>query len=97
MFSHYVDNHDYAMLHMVFTEEAVANFATSAGYVKGLPLIEQGLREALCDTISQHFLSTYMIDVLCPDTTKATSITYLQGIIFGQGNLTGQLLTTYGS
>ena len=96
LFSYYVDTHNYAMLSLVFSSDAVADFATSAGYIKGLNSIQQGLEVTLGGTVSQHALSTYIINVVDEDRRKATAISYLQGTIFGQANLTGQYLTTYG-
>ena len=97
LFSYCVDTHNYTMLDLVFSSDAVADFATSAGYVKGLSSIQKGLEAALGGTTSQHSLSTYIINVQDHDTTEATASSYLQGAIFGQGNLTGQYLITYGS
>ena len=97
LFSYYVDTHNYTMLDLVFTSDAVADFATSAGYVKGLNSIQKGLEAALAGTTSQHSLSTYVINIQDGDMTEATANSYLQGTIFGQGNLTGQYLITYGS
>lgn len=97
MFGHLVDAHSYTALDMVFTADAVANFATPAGYIQGLSAIEQGLEKSLSETVSQHALSTYVIKVLDTNSTEATAITYLQGTIFGQGGMKGQFLTTFGS
>ena len=96
LFSYYVDTHNYAMLDLVFSSDAVADFATSAGYIKGLNSIQQGLEATLGGTASQHALSTYIINVVDDDGMEATAISYLQGTIFGQANLTGQYLITYG-
>lgn len=96
LFAYLVDTHNYTSLDSVFTSNAVADFATSAGYITGLPTIKQDLQKSLGSTISQHSLSTCIIKVLETDATKATAITYLQGTIFGQGNSTGQYMTTFG-
>lgn len=97
LFAHLVDTHKYTSLGLVFTTDAVADFATPAGYIDGLATIEQGLQDALGGTVSQHTLSTYVIKVLDTDSTRATADTYLEGTVFGQGNATGQYLTTFGS
>ncbi|MCJ1419857.1 hypothetical protein MMC32_006213 [Xylographa parallela] len=96
LFSLSVDSHNYTILDSVFTADAVADFATTAGYVKGLSTIQEGLQAALAGTVSQHALSTYIIDVH-EDTSTATATTYLQGTFFGQGNFTGQYVTAFGS
>ena len=96
LFARSVDTHDYALLDSVFASDAVANFATPAGFVDGLPAIKTELRTALTGTISQHALSTHMIYVAGGQPTTASARTYLQGTFFGQGNLTGQIQTTYG-
>ncbi len=97
LFAHLVDTHNYTSLDLVFTPDAVADFATPAGYINGLPTIEHGLQESLGRSISQHALSTYLIKVIDTDPLSATAVTYLQGTFFGQGNETGQYLTSFGS
>ena len=96
LFSHSVDNHDFTLLDSVFSLDAVANFATPAGFVDGLPAIKALLQKVLTGTVSQHALSTPIIRVASDQSTTASSSTYLQGTFFGQGNLTGQVLRTYG-
>lgn len=96
LFSRSVDTHDYALLDSIFTPDAVANFATPAGFIDGLSAIKTELQTALMGTVSQHTLSTHMISVAGGQATTASATTYLQGTFFGQGNLTGQIQTTYG-
>lgn len=96
LFARSVDTHDYTLLDSVFSPDATANFATSAGFVIGLPAIKTELQTKLTGTVSQHALSTHMIDVVGTQNTMASASTYLQGTFFGQGNLTGQIRTTYG-
>lgn len=96
LFARSVDTHDYALLDSVFSPNATANFATSAGYVDGLPAIKAELQTALTGTVSQHTLSTHMINVTGNSNGTASASTYLQGTFFGQGNLTGQILTSHG-
>lgn len=96
LFARSVDTHDYTLLDSVFSPNAVANFATSAGCIDGLPAIKVFLQNTLTGTVSQHALSTHMINVGGNQTTTASASTYLQGTFFGQGNLTGQIQTTYG-
>ncbi len=96
LFARSVDTHDYALLDSVFSPDATANFGTSAGYLVGLPAIKSDLQTALIGTVSQHALSTHMIDVAGNQTGMASASTYLQGTFFGQGNLTGQILHSYG-
>lgn len=96
IFARSVDTHDYALLDLVFSPDATANFATPAGYVDGLPAIKTELQTALTGTVSQHALSTHMINLASNQSIMASASTYLQGTFFGQGNLTGQIQTTYG-
>ena len=96
LFARSVDTHDYALLDSVFSPDATANFATPAGFVDGLPAIKTELQTALTGTVSHHALSTHMISVTGNQNTMASASAYLQGTYFGQGNLTGQIQTTYG-
>lgn len=96
LFARSVDTHDYALLDLIFTPDATANFAPSTGYVDGLPAIKTELQNVLTGTVSQHALSTHMINVTSNQTMKASASTYVQGTFFGKGNLTGQIQTTYG-
>ncbi len=96
LFAYLVDTHNYTSLDMVFTSDAMANFATPIGAIVGRPMIEQYLQEELGRIISQHALSTHIIRTLETDCGRATAITYLQGTFFGQGNATGQYMTTFG-
>ena len=96
LFSRSVDDHDYALLDSIFSPNATANFATPAGFVDGLPAIKTELQIALAGSVSQHALSTHMINLTGNQATMASASTYLQGTFFGQGDLTGQIQTTYG-
>ena len=96
LFAYLVDTHNYTSLDMVFTPDAMADFATPIGAINGRSMIEQYLQEKLGRTISQHALSTHIIRTLDTNCRRATAVTYLQGTIFGQGNITGQYLTTFG-
>ncbi|KAL9074716.1 MAG: hypothetical protein Q9161_002085 [Pseudevernia consocians] len=94
LFARSVDTHNYALLDSVFSPDATANFGN--GYVDGLPAIKSELQTDLTGKVSQHALSTHMIDVSGNQTRTASASTYLQGTFFGQGNLTGQVLHSYG-
>jgi len=93
-FSRSVDTHDYPLLNSVFAEDAIANFDDGAGDLQGLLAIKTALQSGFTGTISQHSLSTQLVQVT--SLQKASAISYLQGTFFGQGNLTGQIYTTYG-
>lgn len=93
-FSLAVDAHDFSLLSSVFSTDATANFGGSSGELNGLANISTALQTALKGQKSQHALSTQVVDFSSPSQANATS--YLQGRFFGQGNLTGQIYTTYG-
>lgn len=95
-FSHSVDAHDYDLLDAVFAPDAIANFRTSAGIVSGLENIKAMLNQSLAGTVSHHSLGTITVNFDSSNGTSATTSTYLEGTFFGQGNLTGQICTTYG-
>ncbi|TAQ88830.1 hypothetical protein B7494_g2826 [Chlorociboria aeruginascens] len=94
LFSIAVDTHDLSLLSRIFASDACANFGIG-GTLCGLSDIQAGLGEFINSTISHHDQSATIIDV---DTVAGTanSSVYLQGTFFGQGDLAGQFLTTYG-
>ena len=93
-FSHAVDSHDFALLELVFAPNATANFDDGRGTLRGLTAISTQLESGLTGTITHHSLSTHRVRLTSP--TTASSVSYLQGTFFGQGNLAGQISTTYG-
>lgn len=93
-FSHAVDTHDFALLDLVFAPNATANFDDGRGTLRGLTAISTQLQSGLTGTITHHSLSTHWVRLVSP--TKASSASYLQGTFFGQGDLAGQISTTYG-
>ena len=93
-FSRSVDTHNYSILDTVFTDDAIANFADGTE-LYGLTTIKSALQTGLVGMISQHALSTQQVEVNSA-LQQASAVSYLQGTFFGQGNLTGQIYTTYG-
>ncbi|MCJ1355501.1 MAG: hypothetical protein MMC33_005493 [Icmadophila ericetorum] len=93
-FSRSVDTHDYSILDTVFTDDAIANFADGTE-LYNLTTIKSALQAGLVGMISQHALSTQQVEVNSA-LQQASTVSYLQGTFFGQGNLTGQIYTTYG-
>ena len=93
-FSLAVDAHNFSLLSSVFSTDATANFGDWSGELNGLANISTALQRTLQGRKSQHALSTQVVDFSSPSQASATS--YLQGTFFGQGNLTGQIHTTYG-
>ena len=93
-FSHAVDNHDFNLLELVFAPNATANFDDGRGTLRGLTAISKQLQFGLTGTITHHSLSTQLVRLTSP--TTASAVSYLQGTFFGQGNLAGQISTTYG-
>ena len=93
-FSHAVDTHDYSILDTVFAQNATANFNDANGLIQGRAAIENALNKGLEGTVSWHSLTTQRVDLSTSKT--ASAISYLQGVFFGQGNLTGEVFTSYG-
>lgn len=93
-FSLAVDTHDYSLLQLVFTNDAIGIFGAETPAIQGLAAIEQALKASVGGSVSQHALSTQIVDI--NDDQSAFAISYLQGTFFGTGNLTGQTYTTYG-
>ena len=97
LFSYYVGTHNYTMLDLVFSSGCRSRLCNICWVRQGLISMQKDLEAALGGTTSPHSLSTYITNVQDDDTTEATANSYLHGATFGQGNLTGQYLITYGS
>ena len=88
-----VDSKNYTALIDVFTPNARAEFQPSL-VAFGLPAIVAEVSKSLEGLISQHSLTTQVVTL--ESETDASAVTYLQANFFGQGNLTGEVVTDYG-
>ena len=96
LFAVAVDTKNYALFSSVFTPNVTANFSTpGTENIQGISQLTEILSQNLTGLISQHSLSTLQVNFTSQ--TVATSVQYLVGTFFGQGNLTGQTLSNYGS
>ena len=87
-----IDQKNFGLLSDVFTPNAVANYPNSV--VRGLPAIQTFLKAQLADIVTQHTISSTVVDFVNKRSPNSTS--YLVAYYFGQGNLTGQTLSFYG-
>lgn len=110
LFSSAVDTHNYTLFSSIFASDAHADFDDGKGELVGLEGITRALAEGLRGKRSWHGLSTQVVDFDYGDdgagdgdgdgdgamAVRARASSYLQGTFFGMGNLTGQIVTTYG-
>ena len=91
-----IDSKNFGLLSDVFTQDAVVKYGLPPpnDTVKGLPAIQDLLRFELNNKVTQHTLSTTLIDFV--DERSPNSTAYLVANYLGQGNLTGQFLGVYG-
>ena len=96
LFAVAVDTKNYALFSSIFTPNVTANFSTpGAENIQGLSQLTDILSQSLRGQLSQHSLSTLQINFTSQ--TEANAVQYLIGTFFGQGNLTGQTYSNYGS
>lgn len=105
LFSQAVDTHNYTLFPAIFAPDARADFDDGKGEIAGLEGITTALAEGLRGKKSWHGLSTQVVEFEGGDGGdgemvrmggRARVSSYLQGTFFGQGNLTGEIVTTYG-
>ncbi|KAK4984295.1 hypothetical protein LTR50_006686 [Elasticomyces elasticus] len=68
-----IDSKDFAALAAVFTADAVADYSTGIGVLRGLGEIEVVLAASLANVSSQHGLTTQLIDVYANATASTTT------------------------
>lgn len=90
------DEKDFEALSKVFTPDAVCKFPLPPpnDIIRGLPAIQAALKIQLADFVTQHTMSTTVVDNV--NSRSPNSTAYLVANYLGQGNLTGQLLSFYG-
>jgi hypothetical protein len=89
LFSIAIDTKQYHLLNSVFTSDA-----TFTDFSTGRDNIISKLETSLKDITSQHALSNLHVNMTGPG--QATTINYLQGAFFGQGDLAGQIYENFG-
>lgn len=91
-----IDQKDFCLLSNVFTTNAVANYGLPPpnDIIQGLPAIQALLKTQLGKIVTQHTISTTVVDFVNHRSPNSTA--YLVANYFGQGKLTGQILSFYG-
>lgn len=91
---------DFSTFNTVFTNNVTFDFQVAPGVVRGLANVEAVFKKNIPPgTVTQNVVSTESI--LLSDSndhrpaSKATALSYLTNTYFGQGNLTGQIVTLY--
>lgn len=91
---------DFSTLGNVFTHNATYDFGGPPGLLRGLADIEASFKVIFPPgTISQNKVTTKSISLSGFDdqgsASEATALSYDTNTFFGQGNLTGQIVTSY--
>ena len=91
-----VDTKDFGLLTDFFTETAIANYSAPPpnDIYRGLPAIQEFLKVSVKDFVSQHAISSTLVDMTNEASPNSTA--YVVASFLGQGNLTGQSLAFYG-
>ncbi|KAI9724452.1 MAG: hypothetical protein M1812_000520 [Candelaria pacifica] len=90
-----VDSKNYPVLSQIFTSDVFADVAANEQNPRNLAQLTTFYEASFAGAITLHEDSTQYIEVLSPTNAKATH--YDEAVYFGQGNLTGQVLTFYES
>ncbi|MCJ1423799.1 hypothetical protein MMC29_001684 [Sticta canariensis] len=93
-----IDAKDYGLLEQVFTTDVVVNYNyTGLGLLTGVPAVQAFLAEQLQGLVTQHTISTTVVDFGPPGLQHTPNSTaYLVANYLGQRSLTGQTLFFYG-
>lgn len=91
-----LDSKDFNRLNQVFTTDVVGRFGFPPpnDVINGLETVKKFLAGALDDIVTQHTLSTTVVEFSSP--TAANTTTYLVANYIGQENQTGMTLVFYG-
>lgn len=90
-----VDSKQYTALANVFTSNFVGNFSLGGPNLRGLAATERVLASTLNGLVSQHKISTTVVNITSNLTANSTC--YFEATFFGQGKLLGQIATAYGT
>lgn len=91
---------DFSTFNKVFTNNVTFDFEGPPGVVRGLANLEAIFRRNIPPgTVTQNAVTTESISLSGFDeqgsASAATALSYLTNTYFGQGNLTGQIVTSY--
>jgi hypothetical protein len=90
-----IDHKNFPLLREAFTPNAFANYTGPLSSLTGLQAIETALTASAANILSQHLLSTIVINIH-KDQKSANSTAYFQASLFGTGNSMGQVVYLYG-
>ena len=90
-FAIYVDDDNFGPLNQIFTPDVFADYAGQKNY--GLPAFTAFLKRDLANRITQHAISSTVIEDLG---ASLNSTAYVTAAFLGQGNATGSIVTLYG-
>ena len=85
-----IDGKNFAALNLVFTADAVANYSAPLNVLNGLQAIETTLKTNLALVLTQHALSTQIIEIETSG-LQARSVTYFTASQFGTGAKAGKV------
>lgn len=89
-----IDSKNFSLLSSVFTPDAIANYTAPLGVLTGLPAIASTLQQSLETVMTQHALSTQVIEMLGHG--RANTTTYYTASHFGVGVWEGEVAYAYG-
>lgn len=98
LYSLALDAKDFGLLEQVFSTDVVVNYNyTGPGLLNGVPAVQAYVAEQLKGLVTQHTISTTVVDFGPPGLQHPPNSTaYLVANYLGQRNLTGQTLFFYG-
>lgn len=85
-----IDGKNVDALSEVFTEDIVANYTTTLGFLTSIPAIVTGIENIIKYVTTQHQLGTQAIDVK-KHSCEAKSVTYFTASHFGQKKYANQV------
>lgn len=93
-----IDAKDYGLLEQIFTTDVVVNYNyTGLGPLNGVPAVQAFLTEQLQGLVTQHTISSTVVDFGPPGLQHTPNSTaYLVANYIGQRSLAGQALFFYG-
>ena len=89
-----VDNKDFNLFDQIFSQDVFADYVGQT--YSDLPSLTAFLSNSVANKVTQHAISSTVVDDLGGNGTKPNSTAYLVATFLGQGNLTGTSLALYG-
>ena len=91
-----VDTKDFSLLSEVFTQIAIADYSAPPpnNIYHGLPAIQEFLKESVNTAVTQHTISSTVVDSINGFSPNSTA--YVVANCLGHGDLIGQTLFIYG-